>query len=67
MSLSRNQKRSITYTVITVLLIIVAINNNEETNFVGYMAGLGYLISGFVAFLCIISVIGEKIKGIKHV
>ena len=67
MSLSRNQKRSITYTVITVLLIIVAINNNEETNFIGYIAGLGYLISGFVAFLCIISAIGEKIKGIKHV
>lgn len=51
MNLNRDSKRAITYSVITIILFIVAsfFDVGDEENIVAYIAAIGYLITGFVS------------------
>ena len=51
MNLSRDSKRAITYSTITIILFIVAsfFDVGDEENIVAYIAAIGYLITGFVS------------------
>ena len=49
MNLNRDSKRAITYSVITIILFIVAsyFDVGDEENIVAYIAAIVYLITGF--------------------
>lgn len=51
MNLNRDSKRAITYSVITIILFIVAsfFDVGDEESIVAYIAAIGYLITGFVS------------------
>lgn len=56
--LNRNQKRTITYTILTIIFFIIAKMNDtgiEEESLIAYMAGIGYLVSGFILTFVLIT------------
>jgi hypothetical protein len=51
MNLNRDTKRAITYSVMTIILFVIAsiFDTGDEENIVAYIAAIGYLITGFVS------------------
>lgn len=62
--MNKETKRSITYTVLTILLVMVAVVNggDENESLIAYTCGLLSLVCGFVAMLNIIDAIKSKIS-----
>lgn len=61
--MSREMKRSITYTVITLILVMVAVVNggDENESLFAFACGLLSVVSGFVAMLNIVDAIKSKV------
>ncbi len=62
--MNKETKRSITYTVLTILLVMVAVINggDENESLIAYTCGLLSVVCGFVAMLNIIDAIKSKIS-----
>lgn len=62
--MNKETKRSITYTVLTLILVMVAVVNggDENESLIAYTCGLLSLVCGFVAMLNIIDAIKSKIS-----
>lgn len=61
MNLSRDSKRAITYSVITIILFIVAsyFDVGNEESIVAYIAAIGYLISGSVSLWFVSKIVSK--------
>ena len=61
--MNKETKRSITYTVITLILVMIAVVNggDENESLVAYVCGLLSVVSGFVAMINIIDAIKSKV------
>lgn len=61
--MNKETKRSITYTVLTILLVMVAVINggDENESLIAYVAGLLSVVSGFVAMINIVDAIKSKV------
>lgn len=62
MNLSRDSKRAITYSTITIILFIVAshFDVGDEENIVAYIAAIGYLISGFASLWFVSKIVSKS-------
>lgn len=59
--MNKETKKSITYTILTIILVSVSLSyGNEDTSLVSYTTGLFAVITGFKAFLNIIDVVKGK-------
>lgn len=57
----REAKRSITYTILTIVFMVTAyVNGGEDVSVISYISGLIGAITGFVAMVNIIDVIKGK-------
>lgn len=57
----REAKRSITYTILTIVFMVTAyVNGGEDVSVISYISGLLGAITGFVAMVNIIDVIKGK-------
>lgn len=61
--MNKETKRSITYTVITLILVMVAVVNggDENESLIAFTCGLLSVVSGFVAMINIVDAIKSKI------
>lgn len=61
MNLNRDTKRAITYSVITIILFIVAsyFDVGDEESIVAYITAIGYLISGFVSIWFVSKIVSK--------
>ncbi len=61
MNLSRDSKRAITYSTITIILFIVAsfFDVGDEESIVAYIAAIGYLISGSVSLWFVSKIVSK--------
>lgn len=61
MNLNRDGKRAITYSVITIILFIVAsyFDVGNEESIVAYIAAIGYLISGSVSLWFVSKIVSK--------
>lgn len=62
--MNKETKRSITYTVLTILLVTVAVVNggDENESLIAFACGLLSVVSGFVAMINIVDAIKSKIS-----
>lgn len=57
----KETKRSITYTILTILFMVTAhVNGGEDVSVVSYISGLLGAITGFIAIVNVIDVIKGK-------
>ena len=61
MNLNRDSKRAITYSVITIILFIVAsyFDVGNEESIVAYIAAIGYLVSGFASLWFVSKIVSK--------
>lgn len=61
MNLSRDSKRAITYSTITIILFIVAsfFDVGDEESIVAYIAAIGYLVFGFVSLWFVSKIVSK--------
>lgn len=61
MNLSRDSKRAITYSTITIILFIIAshFDVGDEESIVAYIAAIGYLISGFASIWFVSKIVSK--------
>lgn len=61
--MNKETKRSITYTVLTLILVMIAVLNgsNENESLIAYGCGLLSVVCGFVAMLNIVDAIKSKV------
>lgn len=61
--MNKETKRSITYTVITLILVTIAMFNggDENESLIAFACGLLSVVSGFVAMINIVDAIKSKI------
>lgn len=57
--MERNKKRLITYTIITVVFLLLAIKYDETI--IGFVSGITYQISGFIVIMLLWTVIKDII------
>lgn len=56
--MNKSAKRSITYTVLTIIFMVIAtVNGGEDVSVISYITGMLGVITGFVACINIIDVV----------
>lgn len=62
--MNKETKRSITYTVLTLILVMVAVVNGSDENesLIAFTCGLLSVVSGFVAMINILDAIKSKVS-----
>ena len=62
--MNKETKRSITYTVLTLILVMVAVVNGSDENesLIAFACGLLSVVSGFVAMINILDAIKSKVS-----